>query len=181
MIITLSGYPGSGKSTVAKYLAKKFNMERYSMGDMKRKMASDMGMTIDEFNKLCEKESWSDDKVDSYQEKLGKKEDNFIIDGRLSWHFIPQSVKIYLSIDLDEGAKRIFENPRESETRDKSLEDVKKRIKKRVKSDEERFKKLYGIKLSDLSNYDIIIDTTKLSPDQMNKEVERAIKKFNSQ
>ena len=89
MIITINGTPGSGKSTVAKFLAKKLKLRHYSMCDLRRKMALEKGMTIDELNKIGEKEAWTDKDADNCQKKLGKKEDNFIIDGRLSWFFIP--------------------------------------------------------------------------------------------
>ncbi len=39
MIITIAGMPGSGKTTVAKILADKLNLKRYSMGDLRGKMA----------------------------------------------------------------------------------------------------------------------------------------------
>ena len=60
MIITLSGMPGSGKSTVAKILSKKLRMSRYYMGGIRREMARKMGLTIDELNKLGERDPSSD-------------------------------------------------------------------------------------------------------------------------
>ncbi|NCN22588.1 hypothetical protein GW934_03820, partial [Candidatus Falkowbacteria bacterium] len=68
--------------------------------------------------------------VDEYQKKLGETEDNFIIEGRTSWYFIPNSLKIYLDVSLEEGAKRIFlslkaKNERNEASGLKSLEDVK--------------------------------------------------------
>ena len=96
MIISISGLPGSGKSTIGKNLAKKLGYNYYSLGDMKRRLANEKGLTIEEWNALSDKDSSYDTVPDKYQADLAKKEDNFIMDGRLAYHFIPQSIKIFL-------------------------------------------------------------------------------------
>ncbi|NIO22939.1 MAG: AAA family ATPase, partial [Candidatus Aenigmarchaeota archaeon] len=73
MIITIAGQAGSGKSSVAEFLAKRLGFKRYSMGDLRRKAAYERGMTLAEFNKLGEKDDFTDRFVDELQEKLGKK------------------------------------------------------------------------------------------------------------
>src|SRR3989338_8656535 len=102
MIITISGMPGSGKTTVANKIAKKLKLRHYSMGDLRGEVALKHGMNIDELNKLGEKKRWTDKEIDDYQRRLGKTQDNFIIDGRLSWYFIPKSIKIFLNVKLEE-------------------------------------------------------------------------------
>ena len=108
MIITISGWPGSGKTTVGKLLARKLNYKFYSMGNLRGKTALEKNLTIDQLNKIGEDESWTDKDVDEYQKKLGEKEDNLIVEGRLSFHFIPKSLKIFLKVDQIIGAARIF-------------------------------------------------------------------------
>jgi len=177
MRITIAGKIGSGKSTVSKYLAEKFHLKRYGMGDMMRQMALDRGMTIAELNKAGEKEEWTDRQVDEYQKKLAK-EDNFIIDGRLSWHFIPDSIKVFLTVNSFVGAQRVMKDKRRSEKGYKSIEEAKKADEERVKSDVKRYKNLYGIDPYKIENYDIIIDTSDMSMDEMDIAVERAILRF---
>ena len=65
MKITISGTPGSGKSTIGKLVSKKLKLKYYDVGNMRRKMAKDMGLTIQEFNKLGEKKSFTDKEVDN--------------------------------------------------------------------------------------------------------------------
>jgi cytidylate kinase len=179
MIITINGTPGSGKSTVAKFLAKKLRLKHYSMGDLRRKMALERGMNIDELDKLGEKNVWTDKDVDDYQKKLGKKEDNFVIDGRLSWHFIPSSLKIFLKADLKKAAERIFKKGRKSEKKYKNSGEVLKEIKSRMNSEAKRYKKYYKITdVNALKNYDIVIDTSYLTIPQMEKAVYNAVKKY---
>lgn len=108
MIISFSGVPGAGKSTIAKMLAQKLGWPRYYMGGLRRQKAKERGMTLEEYNKLGETDPSTDLEVDRYQEKLGKEKDDFIIEGRTSWYFIPHSLKIYLDVDLNKGSERIY-------------------------------------------------------------------------
>ncbi len=163
MIITISGDPGSGKSTVRNLLAERLGLKKYSIGDLRGKMALDRGLDIDELNKLGEEEAFTDEDADKYQKKLGKGEDNFIIDGRLSYHFIPNSLKLFLKVNVREGAKRIFGDKREDEGDADSVEEVEERVKKRIESDKRRYQKYYGLDYEKEDNYDLIIDTTEIS------------------
>ena len=177
MRITINGTPGSGKGTVSKYLAKKFRLKHYDIGEMRREMAKKEGMSIWNLNKLGEKEAWTDRLVDNFQKKLRKKE-NILVDGRLAWHFIPNSIKILLTVKPEIGAKRIMKSRRKEE-KYRSIKEGTKAVKERLKSDIKRYKKYYGIKnLYDLRNYDIIIDTSKMSIKQMKKAVERAVLRY---
>ena len=179
MIITISGTPGSGKSTVAKLIAKKLNYKHYSMGDLQRSIAEKRGMHLMELSKLEEADSSIDKEVDQTQANIGKKEDNFIIDGRISYHFIPHSVKVFLDVDLKEAAERIYKAKREEESF-KDIKDAEKHIKRRIKSEKRRYKNYYNIDCYDKSNYDILLDTTNMSieevVDTLLKKLERFIK-----
>lgn len=178
MIISISGDPGSGKSTVAKIVAKRLKMKHYSMGDLRGKMALDRGLTIDELNKLGETESFTDKDVDEYQRELGKKEDKFIVDGRLSFYFIPNSYKIYLTVDARVAGERIFNAPKRPDERVyASIDDVVDATKARVESDKKRYQKYYGIDYTDKKQYDLVIDTTHLSPEQVVDEIIKAVEK----
>ena len=168
MIITISGTPGSGKSTVAKILAQRLKLKHYSMGDMRGKMALDRGMTIDELNKLGETESFTDKEVDEYQRTLGQNDDNFVIDSRLGFHFIPHSYKIFLSVNERVAAERIFKAPqRPDEPAYKTIDDVLNKLAKRVDSDNRRYQKYYHVNYTDRNQYDLVIETTSFSPEQV--------------
>ena len=78
MIIAISGKPGSGKSTVANIISDNLKLNNYSFGDLRGSMALDMGITIDDLNKVGEKDEFTDKEADEYQEKLGKEKDNFV-------------------------------------------------------------------------------------------------------
>ena len=176
MIITIHGRAGSGKSAVAKLLAKKLGFTHFSMGDMRRRMAHERGMTLAEFNKLGEKESFTDREVDDFQKELGRRKDNIVIDGRTCFHFIPHSFKIYLDADPEVRAKRVFMDNRHVEGF-RSIEDTKKALAERELSDKKRYKKYYNINVYDKRHFDMIIDTTNLSVEEVVKKILKSLKK----
>ena len=174
MIITISGLPGSGKSTVGRLLARKLGYSFYSIGDLRGKWAMERGMGINELNRLGEKEEWTDRKADEYQAELGEKEDGFVIDGRLSFHFIPRSFKVFLTVSPGTGAKRIFSDERQDEGAE-SLGRLEKALEDRIRSDDMRYRKLYGLDFRDRKHYDLVIDTTGLTPGDVVSRITKAL------
>jgi CMP/dCMP kinase len=186
MKITITGMPGAGKSTLAKNLAEKLKLKRYYMGGMRREIARKKGMTLEELNKLGETDYSTDKEVDDFQKDLGNKEDDFIIEGRTSFFLVPGSIKIFVDVDSDEGAKRVFRDiqnknlaKQRNETDASTIQGVKESIKNRIRSDIFRYKKYYGIDdVYDKSHYDIIIDTTGNTPEQDLKQALDKLNKF---
>jgi len=173
MIISFGGSIGSGKSGIAKRLAEKLGWPLYDMGDVRRRMAQEREMTLEEFNKLGESDPRTDTEVDEYQTKLGQAEDNFIIVGRTSWHFIPQSLKIFLKAKPEIGAARVFKSLQgRNEGRNlETIEAVLESNKKRVISDGLRYQKYFQIDVFDETNYDWVLDTSDLTEDDVFKAV----------
>ena len=168
MIITLSGLPGAGKSTIKDLLAERLNLKKYSMGDMRGEMAKSRGLTIDELNDIGLTDASTDKQVDEFQTTLGKEQDNFIIDGAMSWYFIPQSLKIFLKADPKVAAERIFKdrqnNPhRSDEPEYRSVDDTQQALAARAAHNNARYQKWYGANYLDEANYDLVIDTTHMA------------------
>ena len=180
MIISISGVPGSGKTSAAKILAHTLGMKFYSMGDLRGKLAQERGVTIDELNRLGETDPTTDTSVDDYQRELGKKEDNFVIEGRLSWYFIPDSFKVFLDCDPAEAAQRIFQARRRGGRNDEpkyaSVNVARTEIEKRIASDILRYRKYYGVDYRDPKQFDLVLDTTaRKGPDETAAAIKSAL------
>jgi len=165
MKIIVSGPPGSGKSTVAKKLAKKYDLKYYSIGVLQREYAKENGITLNELSKLEEKDDSIDQEMDEKQKKIGVEEDNFVMDSRLGSVFIPSAdFKIYVECKIDERVKRIFEHERDDEKG--TIEELRESITKREASEEKRFMEFYDFNYKDMKHYNIWIDNTKLSQEE---------------
>lgn len=179
MIVSIGGNQGSGKSTLAKQLADTLGWPRYYMGGLRREAAIKRGMTLAEYNKLGESDISTDLEVDNYQKELGRTQDNFVIEGRTSWYFIPHSLKIYLDVKDEVGAMRIFKSQRDGEDKDmNTYEDVLKSVINRKISDRKRYLQFFGIDTYDLKNYDHVIDTSELSPEEVFAKVYSIIQEY---
>lgn len=183
MIITIGGRPGSGKSTVAKLLATKLGFKHYSTGDIWRAIVKERGISLEESQRLNAKTNELDKLVDTYQKELGMKEDNFVLDGRLGWFFIPQSTKIFLDVDPQVAAQRIFKDTREGKRSEQAIKDVEEAMRKsneRDAHDAKRYKELYTINFQDSTNFDLVIDTSVPTAEEIVKRIMRFIKKSGS-
>jgi len=116
--------------------------------------------------------------LDERQKQFGLTEDNFIIDGRLPFYFIPHALKIFLTIDPEEAGRRILNDTSRSGVESHgSLEEAAENIKIRRTSENERYMKYYGIHIYDMNLYDIVIDTTWLSREEVAEKVIGEIEK----
>ena len=173
MIVTISGKAGSGKSTIARLLAKKLNLEHYSIGDLMREMARERKISLLELSERAEEDKAIDRELDKKQIQLGKKDD-LVIDSRLAAFFIPQAdFKIFLDCDDKVRAGRIMKDNREIE-KSKNIDEAIKKIKKREESERKRYKEYYDVDYCKKELYDFVIDTSDLSVGEV---VERIIKK----
>jgi CMP/dCMP kinase len=176
MIITITGNPGSGKSSIAKILEKKLAIKRYYIGQILRDIAKERGIDINQLMEAAKTDSSIDKEVDDYQIKLGKEKDNIIVEGRTSFHFIPNSLKIYLMVDWKEAAKRVIKDMaiNKEKRNEDYFDDIDKQqefLIKRHERDRQRYKEYYGIDIDDLQHYDIIVDTTNIGIEECSKRV----------
>jgi len=187
MIITISGNPGSGKSTVAKILIEKLNLERVYTGGIMREMAKERSQTLEEFldyltsNMELEKEI--DRRVVEKARELEKGGNDVIAEGRPQFHLIPESVKIFIKVDPKEGARRIWHDLKDKETsaernqeQANSVEEVIELSTNRDATDAKRYMKLYGVDHRDEKNYDFIVDSTEIGAQQVAAKIIEFVK-----
>lgn len=177
MIITITGSIGSGKSTVGKIVSEKLGYKYISGGDIFRKIAEEHGVDINKINKEAEINAKLDYEVDGYIKGLSDY-NNLVIDSRLAWNFIENSVKIYLYTDLETAVERISKSDRTTEGNIKNKQELMKNLTERRKSEIKRFKRIYGIDIEDKRNYDLVIDTDKLEPLDVVERVTRYVEEI---
>ena len=167
-IISICGDLASGKGTVSKILMDDLNYGIYKNGEYFRSLAREHGMDVTSFNKYVESHPEIDIAIEKSAGEYASTHDNFIIDARLGWYAVPESYKVYLKVDLDESAKRAFNDPnRKSSENFATVEEQKADIEKRYKLENMRYWNLYKVRKDDMSNYDIVIDTTNLTPGEV--------------
>lgn len=182
-IITVSGKPGSGKSSTSDKVAELLGYTRYSAGEEARKYIERHKLTLSQFNKKAEDDHSIDQMIDESLRKL-RDHDDIVIDSRLGFYWIPESFKVYLDLDLDVATARIFRNIDQNESRQKSgeggasMSDVARHVRERLQNEQRRYSQLYGVNPYDLAHYDLVVDTSNHSPQTVATTVFDTYKKW---
>ena len=180
-IITISGEPVSGKSTVVReikelYEEKGYNVHIISVGNVFREMVkkeyikkypdrTNVSLADIQSDKEFMKQIHSiDGKIDGTIVKKGKAfseverpNDVYILDSRLAWNNVPNSYAIRLTVNDAIAGKRVFnDKKRGSEDHYKTVEDAIEYTRKRKIGEIERYKERYNVDLSDENNLSLI-------------------------
>ncbi|WP_337860243.1 (d)CMP kinase [Ferroplasma sp.] len=162
MIFTVSGESGSGKTTAGNLLASKLNYKFFSGGYFFRKKAEEYNMDIIEFSNYAEKHPEIDIEQDKMIVDFMKKNDNIVLESRLSGVMACinniNAVKIYLNTELSTRIARLS-------NRDKGV--TEQQIMARSRSEFLRYMIFYGLDYRVFSYYDYIIDTDHMLPDDI--------------
>ena len=164
--ISLAGDLGSGKSTVSRILTKKLGFDYFSTGAIVRAMAAERGLTVVEMNEYMEKHPEMDLDIDNRLVVLSDDPRNLIIDSRMAFHFVRDTFRVYFSTDIETSAARIMNDHRAEESFD-TVEETAENIRRRKKSERKRYFDFYGVDCKDLHQYDLVIDTTYATPEQI--------------
>ncbi|MGE5613305.1 MAG: (d)CMP kinase [Bacillota bacterium] len=165
--ISISGDLGSGKSTVCNYLKERYGLKVFSTGQIQRSLAQRHNMDVLAFNKFMESHPEIDGEIDAELVKLGRRNEDMVLDSRMAWHFVPDSFKVYLTVDIDEAARRVMKDQRGEVEKYASADAAKASLAERKKSENLRYINKYGVDCSNLDNYDLVIDTTNISPGEV--------------
>lgn len=161
-IITIAGSPGSGKSSTARAVAFGLGFRHFSSGDLFRKIAAERGESIEAMNISAEVQRDIDLRVDNLLQQMYASEEKIVIDSRMAWRWMPNSFKVFLMLDPQTAAERIFyhlqKEGRLSEDA-RSVQEVLKSIERRFASEQKRYAGLYGVNATDPLNFDIVINT----------------------
>lgn len=175
--ISLAGDLGSGKSTVTGILMEALGAEKYSTGTIVRSIAERMGMTIGELNVYMESHPEIDIEIDDGLKALAADPRSLIIDSRMAWHFTEGTFKVYLSTDVEVASARIMSANRSGE-HVATLEETINCTKSRRESEKKRYFTQYGVDITDLSNYSLVVDTTYATPAEVAEIILSSLEKW---
>lgn len=178
MIVAISGPPGSGKTTIARMFSEKYGFELVSAGTVFRTQARDSKMTLEEYGELAEKNHEIDRKLDELivgkVKELLEDGKNVVVDGRLSAHMLTRAridcLKVWIDATLKVRAERI--SRRENLDEKVALE----RAKWREEAERSRYEEIYGINLLDKQPYDLVIDSSDKTPEEVLSAISRELK-----
>jgi len=181
--IIISGPPAIGKTTIAKGLAKEFNIEYLSGGDILKELAEEQGFqtkgddwwdTQEGINFLDQrkKNSEFDKNVDNKLKELFSKGGIVVTSYTLPW-LVDGGIKIWLDGSKENSALRM--TTRDNSSKNEALEIVQKRYNE----NKIIYKELYGFKFGeDLSIFDKIIKTDGLNVEQVLEIAKSTVREF---
>ena len=164
MRVSISGPPGSGKTTVANLVSKSLNLKLILTGQVFREQARKAGMDVHRYNNLAEKDKSIDEKLDAEILRLAKLSNDVLVEGRLAGHILHgnnvPAFKVFVTAPASIRAKRIAK--RENSRWDHEME----KLASRELSEKKRYKDFYGIDVEDMSIYDLVIDSAEITAEE---------------
>ncbi len=173
--ITITGDLGSGKSAVSRLIVENHGYKPYSTGTAQRALADRLGITTLELNQRAETDPTIDEKIDSIFRQLRDAPEKYVIDSRMAWHFVPDSLKVKLVVDARIAAERIMNDPKREKEKYPDIDATIVALAARRNSEVLRFRKYYNVDLNDLANYDLVIDTSTRTPQEIEALIMAAV------
>ncbi|MEM2108960.1 MAG: AAA family ATPase [Candidatus Odinarchaeota archaeon] len=173
LVICISGSAGTGKSTQATVIAKKYGLKYASAGSIFRDIARERGLSLKELSEHVLEDTSIDLEIDKRTKALAKA-GNIVLEGRLTAWMTKgiEALRIYLRCPLETEIKRVAERD------GRSLEEARAETIAREESERVRYSKIYGIDVRDLSIYDIVVNTDIYSIESVTKILITAVDEY---
>lgn len=166
LVVALSGDPGAGKTAVSHLLSDALGLPRISAGEEQRRIAELHGLDILAHNIRARTNPEYDEEVDRALVRIASDGRSAVVDSRLAWHLVPHAFKVHLIVDPYVGAQRRMGSPSVTEAY-QDLEVALQDLRRRQVEERERFLSSPGVDISRLRNYDFVVDTSTMRPDEV--------------
>lgn len=174
MLITISGLPGSGTTTVSRLVAEALHLDRLPGGEVFRQMAVEAGMSLAEFGRHAQDDPKHDHELDRRLLERARR-GGVVIESRLAGWLATRgevpAVRVWVACDDEERARRVGE--RDGADVPTALADNEAR----EALERARYQEYYDIDLTDLSIYDLTLDSTTAPPEVLAEEIIEAARK----
>ena len=109
-----------------------------------------------------------DDLIDNTTIRVAseRKGDKLIFDSRMAWHFVPGAFKVFVTVDPRVAAERVMKDPRPGEPAE-DVDELCAELVERSKVEQARFQYLYGVDYYDYKNFDLVVDSSSRTPDEV--------------
>lgn len=164
MLVTVSGLPGSGTSTLSEALAAALGVEHLDGGQVFRSMAAERGSDVHAFGRMAEADPRIDIELDA---RLAARaaEGDVVLESRLAgWiatHEGLKAVRVWIRCDDDIRARRVAGRdglePDEAAAQNRTRE----------ASEAARYRSCYDVDIADLGPYDLVLDSTATGVDDL--------------
>jgi cytidylate kinase len=168
IVVCISGMAGTGKSTLAKKLAKKYNLRYYSGGDVLKELAKDEGYDssirgwwespeglsfLEKREKNLEFDKAVDEKLLEYAQQ-----GRVLLDSWTMPWLLKTGFKIWLVASVEKRAERIAKRDR------MPIKEALVVLKEKEARTKAIYKKLYGFRLGeDFGPFNLVLDTDNLN------------------
>lgn len=161
-IITISGLAGSGTTTVCDRLCARLGWAYVNAGAVFRGLAQEAGLSLAELGRRAEADGCIDRQLDQRLVAQARERVPVVVEGRVTgWmaqrHQLP-ALKVWLQAALAVRAERV------GQREGKPLAQALAETRQREASEAQRFAAHHQIVLSDLSVYDLVVDTECCDP-----------------
>lgn len=167
-VVTLSGLPGSGTSTLARQVAATLGVERLDGGSVFRALAVERGLDLAAYARLAEHDENIDRALDDRLTERAR-QGGVLLESRLAGWLVHRAgvmgLKIWLSCDEVVRADRVA--AREGGDATMALA----HNQAREASERARYRGYYDIDLTDLSIYDLVLDSSDRSPAALERQL----------
>ncbi len=175
MRITVSGLPGSGTTSLSRYLADKHGFSMISAGEVFRQLAKEHNLGLAEFGRLAESDPAFDKMIDARQKEIAGNRDNIVIEGRLSGWMVPGAeLKVWLFAPIGCRIQRIVFRDHVAEEQEAERITVE-----REQCEAGRYRSYYDIEISDLSIYHIVLNSEHWDVEGLGAIIDTAISRMN--
>jgi predicted cytidylate kinase len=178
LLITISGLPGSGTSTLCGHLIELSGRPYVNAGRIFRDLASERNLSLADFGILAEENDEIDRCLDARMVEFAGQQPGAVLEGRVTgWmahrHQL-QAFKVWIAADIHIRASRVGGRDEQSQ------QDPIDAVREREKSEHSRYSDYYGIDLEDMSIYDLVLNSEQIDAEQLAQQIHDAVRTVHS-